>query len=66
MAHYTIPLSEKLHWGGKKTLSSYLTNTSLFEVQTRKNEGLFSGLALHMTAIWEYCVFWPKRVVYDR
>lgn len=50
----------------KNNLSSYLTNTSLFEVQTRKNEGLFSGLALHMTAIWGYCVFWPKRVVYDR
>lgn len=59
--------SEKLHWREKKTpLSSYLTNTSLFEVQTRKNEGLFSGLALHMTAIWGYCVFWPERVVYDR
>lgn len=29
-------------------------------------KGLFSGLALHMTAIWWYCVFWPKRVVYDR
>ena len=50
----------------EKTLSSYLTNTSLFEVQTRKNGGLFSGLALHMTAIWGYCVFWPERVVYDR
>lgn len=29
-------------------------------------KGLFWGLALHMTAIWGYCVFWPKRVVYDR
>lgn len=46
--------------------TSYLTNRSLFEVQTRKNEGAFLGLALHMTAIWGYCVFWPKRVVYDR
>lgn len=24
------------------------------------------GLALHMTAIWGNCVFWLKRVVYDR
>lgn len=51
----------------KKKSSSYSTNTSLFGVQTRKNEGLFfSGLALHMTSIWGYCVFWPERVVYDR
>lgn len=51
--------------GGKN--SSYLTNPGLFEVRTRKNEGaFFSGPELHMTAIWGYCVFWPKRVVYDR
>lgn len=64
----TLPhpsLSERLHCREKKN-SSYLTNTRLFEVQTGKNEGLFSPLALHMTAIWEYCVFWPERVVYDR
>lgn len=64
--HITPSLSLKSCSGEKKTLSSYLTNTSLFELQTKKNEGLFSGLALHMTAIWGYCVFWPKRVVYDR
>lgn len=46
--------------------TSYLTNPSLFEVQTRKNEGAFLGLARHMTAIWGNCVFWLKRVVYDR
>lgn len=64
--HITPSLSLKTCTGEKKNLSSYLTNTSLFEVQTRKNEGIFSGLALHMTAIWGYCVFWPRRVVYDR
>ena len=50
MAHYTIPLSDKLHWREKKILSSYLKSTSLFEVQTRKNEGLFFQ-GLH--SIWQ-------------
>lgn len=40
--HITPSLSLKSCTGErKKTLSSYLTNTSLFEVQTRKNEGPF-------------------------
>lgn len=58
------PHSEELRW--TKKLSSHLTNTSLFEVQTRKNGGFSpAALGLHMTAIWGYCVFWPERAVYD-
>lgn len=54
--------------GKKKTTPLQLFNKSKFIWSTdkKKMKGLFSGLALHMTAIWGYCVFWPKRVVYDR
>lgn len=65
MAHYTIPLSEKLYWREKNPLQ--LFNKYKFIWSTDKEKWrAFSGLALHMTAIWEYCVFWLKHVVYDR
>lgn len=66
----TLSLPEKLHWrekeGGKKL---QLFNKSRFIWSTDKEKWrgfFFSGPELHMTAIWGYCVFWPKRVVYDR
>ena len=51
----------------KKTLSVISQIQVYLKYGQRKMKGFFfSGLALHMTAIWGYCVFWPERVVYDR
>lgn len=51
MAHYTIAPSEKtFYWREREKTSSYLTNRSLFEAPTRKNEGpFFQGLH----SIWQ-------------
>lgn len=60
-----IPLSEKLHW--KKNPSPVIQQIQVYlKYRQGKMKGLFSGHALHMTAIWGYCVFWPNCVVYDR
>lgn len=54
--------------GERKGKKLQLFNKSRFIWSTDKEKwrGFFSGPELHMTAIWGYCVFWPKHVVYDR
>lgn len=51
---------------GKKISQNIQQMQVYLKYRQGKMKGFFSGLALHMTAIWEYCVFWPRRVVYDR
>lgn len=50
----------------EKNLKLFNKSKFIWSTDKEKWRGFFSGLALHMTAIWGYCVFWPKRVVYDR
>lgn len=66
--HITPSLSLKRCIGEKKKiLSSVISQIQVYlKYRQGKMKGFFSGLALHMTAIWGYCVFWPERVVYDR
>lgn len=50
----------------KKSLKIFNKCKFIWSTDKEKWRAFFSGLALHMTAIWEYCVFWPSRVVHDR
>lgn len=47
----------------KKPLQLFNKSKFIWSTDKEKWRGFFQ---VHMTAIWGYCVFWPKRVVYDR
>lgn len=67
---YPSPEEVALERKGKKELKLFNKSRFIWSTDKEKWRSFFffppPVLELHMTAIWRYCVFWPKRVVYDR